>query len=153
MLKQVEELFDLALLVMMLLVVVLYSMPLLYNTDRYVREAEATMLQDKNTGTASGVYANNYGDFDDSYSKVAAVLVTQVQDANMPAPRTIYAEGMELKLPLNRKDYSYECGQTTWMLLSAYDMDTRFQVNYCYTLDDRGIITDDYYAFERMVAP
>ena len=151
MLKQAEEVIDLALLVLVMVTVVLYAMPVLYQMDRMVTNAELNILKDKNTGKANGYYVNEYGDFDDSYSKVAAVLVTQVQDANMPTPRTIHAEGMELKLPLSRKDYAYECGQTAWLLLSGHDADSRYKVTYRYQLNDKGRIVNDYYNIERMV--
>ncbi len=150
--KQALELLDIALVVIAIGLVVSTSFPTLYKARREAINNSYKYMEDKNTGGATkGFLINEYGAYDGTLSKLEVVLITQIQDENMPSPRKVTVNGLDVEIPFTYKEYSFEAGQNVWIMVKHDDSNSRYSMDYKFKTGSDGKITDEYYAINKMV--
>lgn len=143
--KQSFEYLDLALLVIVLGVVISLGVTTLYKANRQVQRNDQNFMEDKNTGRNRGYLFDKTDLYDGTLSKMQVILLTQVQDSNMPYPRSLQLNNGRIDLPVWQKEARFECGQDAWNLIKNQDSSTRYSIEYINYLDQNGEIVDDFF--------
>ncbi len=143
--KQSFEYLDLGLLVVVLGIVISLGVTTLYKTNRQVQLSSQNFMEDKNTGRSRGYLRNKSGLYDGTLSKMQVVLLTQIQDYNMPFPRNLRINGSSVDIPVWYKEARYESGQNVWNIIKHQDSSTRYSMVYQYNLDENEEIVDEYF--------
>lgn len=144
--KNAMEMLDLGLFILVLGLVISLGVNNLYKTYRQVQSESYSYMEDKNTGKSKGYLINEYGAYDGTLSRMQVVLMSQIQDSNMPSPRKIVVNGTDVEVPFNYQEYRFESGQNIWLLIKNEDSKTRYSIDYQYLVDNNGIVTDEFYA-------
>lgn len=143
--KQSLEYLDLGLLIIVLGVVISLGVTTLYKTNRQVQRNSHNFMEDKNTGRSRGYLLDKSGLYDGTLSKMQVILLTQIQDSNMPYPRSIQINNKRIDLPVSYKEARFECGQDVWNLIKNQDSSTRYSMEYQYNLGQNDEILDEYF--------
>ena len=143
--KQSLEYLDLGLLVIVLGVVISLGVTTLYKTNRQVQRNSHNFMEDKNTGRSRGYLLDKSGLYDGTLSKMQVILLTQVQDSNMPYPRSVQINNIRIDLPVSYKEARFECGQVVWNLIKHQDSSTRYSMEYQYSLGQNEEILNEYF--------
>lgn len=144
--KSAMEMLDIGLLIIVLGLAISLGINNLYKTYRQVQSDSLSYMEDKNTGKSKGYLINEYGTYDGTLSKMQVVLMSQIQDSNMPSPRKVVVNGKDVDIPFNYKEYRFECGQNIWLLVKNQDNTTRYSIDYKYSVDSNGTVKDEFYA-------
>lgn len=144
--KSAMEMLDLGLLIVVLGLALSLGVNDLHKTYRQVQSDSLSYMEDKNTGKSKGYLINEYGAYDGTLSRMQVVLISQIQDSNMPSPRKIVVNGTDVDVPFNYQEYRFESGQNIWSLVKTQESGTRYSIDYQYTVDSNGIVTDEFYA-------
>lgn len=148
--KQSMEYLDLGLLILVLGLVISLGVSSLYRTNRQVQSSSQNYMEDKNTGRSKGYLISKYGEYDGTLSQMQVVLLSQIQDSNMPYPRKVVINGINIEIPIWYKEYRFECGQKVWNLIKNQENSTRYSMDYQYILNDSGGILDEFYAVNQV---
>lgn len=143
--KQSFEYLDLGLLVVVLGIVISFGVTTLYKTNRQVQVSSQNYMEDKNTGRSRGYLLNKSDFYDGTLSKMQVVLLTQIQDSNMPFPRNLTINEIRVDIPVWNKEVRFECGQNVWNLIKHQDYSTRYSMEYQYSLGQNEEIVDEYF--------
>lgn len=149
--KQALEVLDLAIVTVFIGLIVSTSMPSLYKTRRQVIDNSYVNMQDKNSGSNKGYLINEYGAYDGTLSKLEVVLISQIQDENMPYPRKIVVNGLDVEVPFTYKEYAFEAGQNVWLMVKSQANNMRYSLNYEFKTAVDGSLMDEYYAVDKMI--
>lgn len=150
--KQALELLDIAIVVITIGLVVSTSFPALYKARSEAINNSYEYMEDKNTGSKTkGLLINEYGAYDGTLSKLEVVLITQIQDENMPSPRKVTVNGLDVEIPFTYKEYSFEAGQNVWVMVKNDAIGSRYSLDYKFKTGSDGRLTDEYYAVNKMV--
>lgn len=150
--NQSMEMLDLAYAVILLAIIISTSMKALYKTRHEIIHNSYSYMEDKNVGKAKGILINEYGAYDGTLSKLEVILMSQIQDDNMPYPRKLIVSGMNVDIPITYKEYAYQSGQNIWLMVKNDANDTRYSLNYTFITGDDGAITDEYFAIDKVIA-
>lgn len=148
--KQALELLDIAFITIFIALVVSTSFANLYKDYRKVLENNSSYMDDKNTGKNKGFLINEYGAYDGTLSKLEVVLVSQIQDENMPNPRKIIINGLDVDIPFTYKEYAFECGQNVWLMVKNQPDNTNYSLNYKFQTNVDGTLKDEYYTINKL---
>lgn len=150
--KQSMDYLDLGLLILVLGFVITLGVNTLYKTNRVVHTNNQNYMEDKNTGKSKGYLISKYGDYDGTLSQMQVVLLSQIQDANMPSPRKVkvFIQGNQIEMPIWYKEYRFDSGQTIWNLIKDDGSSIRYTMDYQYVLNDSGSILDEFYAVNQV---
>ena len=107
-------------------------------------------MEDKNTGRDQGYLINEYGAYDGTLSKMEVVLVSQIQDENMPSPTKIKVNGLDVQIPFTYREYYYECAQNVWLMIMNQPGDSRYSLTYRFTTAADGTLSDEYFAIDKL---
>ena len=143
--KQSFEYLDLGLLVVVLGIVISLGVTTMYKTNRQVQVSSQNYMEDKNTGRSRGYLRNKSGPYDGTISKMQVVLLTQIQDSNMPFPRNLRINEISVDLPVWYKEARYESGQNVWNIIKHQDGSTRYSMEYQYNLGENEEIVNEYF--------
>lgn len=146
---RLEDLIDIGLLCIVLVLFCSYAFTKIYTLNHDISYYESE-IQDKNTGSVKGEYVSGSGSYDETLSATAVVLVSQIQDKNMPFPQKIMSDGSELFLPMDKKDEAYGFGQMSWLLIPGTPSD-RYKVDFNRTFGPDGHVTDSSYVLEKVI--
>ncbi|MDF2905358.1 MAG: hypothetical protein K0R34_679 [Herbinix sp.] len=148
--KQSMEMLDIALLVLVMALAITLGFSVLYKAIRLVENSGDGYMADKNTGRDQGYLINEYGAYDGTLSQMEVVLVSQIQDENMPSPTKIKVNSLDVQIPFTYREYYYECAQNVWLMLMNQPRSSRYSLNYRFTTAPNGTISDQYFAIDKM---
>ncbi|ROR31735.1 hypothetical protein EDD66_101353 [Mobilisporobacter senegalensis] len=148
--RQALELLDIALVTIIIGLITSTSLANLYKDYRKVLENNYSYMDDKNTGKNKGFLINEYGTYDGTLSKLEVVLVSQIQDENMPNPRKIIINGLDVDIPFTYKEYAFECGQNVWLMVRNQPDNARYSLNYKFQTNGDGTLKDEYYTMNKI---
>jgi hypothetical protein len=148
MVKEAIEMLELGLLVIVLGLCVITGVTSTFNTNKRAYKYNEVYMQDKNTSIKNNAYAlTEYGTYDSSLSKAELVLITQIQDANMPSPKSIKIHDTQFNINYTYKEYLNMYGQYMISAIQSDAKDTRYIIAYEYETDAEGNTNNSYYNF------
>lgn len=144
------DMLDLALLILVLALTISLGFGIIYSSIRLVDNSANSFMEDKNTGRNKGYIINEYGAYDGTLSQLEVVLVSQIQDDNMPSPRKIKVNGLDVQVPFNYREYSYECAQNVWLMVKNQPRNSRYSLTYNFVNAPDGTLSDQYFAINKL---
>lgn len=148
--EQSMDMIDMALLVIVMALAITLGFGTLYKSIRLVENSGDSYMEDKNTGRDQGYLINEYGAYDGTLSKMEVVLVSQIQDENMPSPTKIKVNGLDVQIPFTYREYYYECAQNVWLMIMNQSGDSRYSLTYRFTTAANGTLNDEYFAIDKL---
>ena len=148
--KQSMDMLDIALLVLVMTLAITLGFSALYKSMRLVENSGDAYMEDKNTGSDKGYLINEYGAYDGTLSQMEVVLVSQIQDENMPSPTKIKVNGLDVQIPFTYREYYYECAQNVWLMIMNQPSNSRYSLTYKFTTAANGTLSDQYFAIDKM---
>jgi len=105
-------------------------------------------MQDKNTTVKNNAYVlTEYGSYDGSLSKAELMLITQIQDSNMPTPKSLKVHNTQFNINYTYKENLTIYGQYMSGAILNDDKDTRYVITYEYETDSNGKTNNSYFNF------
>ncbi len=148
--RQALELLDIAMVTILIALIISTGITTLYKSYREVIDNSYSYMEDKNTGENKGFLVNEYGAYDGTLSKLEVVLISQIQDENMPAPRKIVVNGLDVDIPFTYKEYAFECGQNVWLMVDDQPDNSRYSLTYQFRTAENGTLKDEYYEVNKI---
>jgi hypothetical protein len=148
--KQSLDMLDLALLVLIMALSITLGFGTLYKSIKQVENSSNAYMEDKNTGRDKGYLVNEYGAYDGTLSQMEVVLVSQIQDENMPSPTKIKVNDLDVQIPFTYREYYFECAQNVWFMLKNQDYNSRYSLTYRFTTAADGRLNDQFFAINKM---
>ncbi len=146
--KEAIEAVDLAILVLVMALCVMTGVTSTFKTNRRAYAYNETYMQDKNTSTKNNAYAlTEYGTYDASLSRAELMLITQIQDTNMPNPKSLKIHDTQFSVDYTYKEYTNIYGQYMSSSIENDPIDTRYHVTYEYEADSDGATKNAYFNF------
>lgn len=146
--KEAMEVLDLGILMLVLALCIITGVASTFEANRRAYGYNETYMQDKNTTIKNNAYVlTEYGSYDASLSKAELMLLTQIQDSNMPAPKSIKIHDTQFNINYTYKENLSAYGQFMASAILSDQKDTRYLVTYEYETDSSGKTTNAYYNF------
>lgn len=136
--QQVGEIFDIIILVLFLAIGLDIGVKALCEVNREVQES-ALIYMDKNTTVKYTPSEKIYGSYDGSMTAAEVLLMTQIQDFNMPYPDIITYDDLAIQIKPGYKEYLSINASALWGKLKLNTLDTSYLINYNFEKDSYDI--------------
>lgn len=104
--KEAMEMVDLGILMLVIALCLITGVSITYKTNRRAYQYNQSYMQDKNTANKNSTYAmREYGTYDATLTRGELMLMTQIQDSNMPYPKKIRINNIEMSITYTYKEY------------------------------------------------
>ncbi len=147
--RQAMDMLDTAILVIFLAICIGTGWKAVFEANHRALFYNEINLEDKNTSKKNGYDVKEYGDYDGAISQMEVVLMTQIQDYNMPYPRTVKINGTETPVIAAYKSYLNTYGESAWNSVKGDDASSRYYIYYRYGATDGGVMEDQWFEIAR----
>lgn len=146
--NEAMEVLDIGILMIVLALCIVTGVSSTFMTNKRAYGYNEAYMQDKNTTIKNNAYVlTEYGAFDASLSKAELMLITQIQDSNMPAPKSLKVHGTQFNIDYTYKEYLTIYGQYMAGAILDDDKDTRYIITYEYETDNNGKTKNSFFNF------
>lgn len=144
------EVLDLGILMLVIALCIATGVTSTFNTNRRAYGYNETYMQDKNTTVKNNAYVlTEYGSYDASLSKAELMLITQIQDTNMPAPKSLKIHDTQFSINYTYKENLSTYGQYMASAILNDEKETKYLIAYEYEIDDNGNTTNAYFNLKK----
>lgn len=142
------DVLDLGILMLVIALCIVTGVTSTFATNRRAYGYNETYMQDKNTTIKNNAYVlTEYGSYDASLSKAELMLITQIQDSNMPAPKNLKIHDTQFNINYTYKENLITYGQYMAGAILNDEKDTRYLITYEYEIDNNGKTKNAYFNF------
>jgi hypothetical protein len=146
--KEAMEVLDLGILMLVMALCVVTGVTSIFTTNRRAYSYNETYMQDKNTTIKNNAYVlTEYGSYDASLSKGELMLITQIQDSNMPDPKSLKIHDTQFDINYTYKENLSIYKQFMASAILVDEKDTRYLITYEYEIDNKGKTKNAYFNF------
>ena len=132
--KNVNDIFEAMLLIIIMSIALgIGAMTLVSSEDNVSKTTSSLMYEDKNTNDIKGSKVAIRSTKAGTLNKYEVVLMTQIQDAMMPSPKSLGYNGYLLKINSLSRSAQYSYLQAMWQAIGANGDNTQFDVSYSKT--------------------
>jgi hypothetical protein len=148
--KEALDILDLGILMLVVALCVVTGVTSTFMTNRRAYGYNETYMQDKNTTVKNNAYVlKEYGSYDASLSRAELMLITQIQDSNMPSPKNIKIHDTQFNVNYTYKENLITYGQYMVSAILSDGKDTRYLISYEYEIDNNGKTKNSYFNFAK----
>jgi hypothetical protein len=149
--KEAMEVLDLGILMLVMALCIVTGVTSTFQTNRRAYGYNETYMQDKNTTIKNNAYVlTEYGSYDASMSKAELMLITQIQDSNMPSPKSLKIHDTQFNINYTYKEYLTTYGQYMASAILNDEKDTRYKITYEYEVNNDGKTQNAYFNFAKV---
>ena len=144
-----DEAFDLVALVSLVALILTLGYMVILKEFKTTEMYNQSLLEDKNVGLVEGVIIPMYGEYDGTLTSGEVVLMSQIQDWYMPAPKTLIVEGggtMEITSTIEGEKDVYGTRMVLYVNASG---GKRFSIEY-HNGTNYATPDDDYFSIKKM---
>lgn len=146
--KEAMEVLDLGILMLVIALCIVTGVSSTFMTNRRAYSYNETYMQDKNTTVKNNAYVlTEYGSFDGSLSKAELMLITQIQDSNMPTPKSLKVHDTQFNINYTYKENLTIYKQYMSGAILSDEKDKRYVITYEYETDTNGNTNNAYFNF------
>ncbi len=146
--KEAMEVLDLGILMLVMALCIVTGVTSTFMTNRRAYKYNETYMQDKNTTVKNNAYVlTEYGSYDATLSKAELMLITQIQDSNMPDPKSLKVHDTQFNIDYTYKEYLTIYGQYMAGAIQDDEADTKYLITYNYETDTDGKTKNAYFNF------
>ena len=147
--KEAMEVLDLGILMLVMALCITTGITATFNTNKRAYGYNETYMQDKNTTIKNNAYVlKEYGSFDASLTKADLMLITQIQDSNMPTPKSLKIHDTQFNINYTYKENLTTYGQYMASAIQDDEINTKYQITYEYEIDNNGQTNNAYFNFK-----
>lgn len=149
--KEAMEVLDLGILMLVVALCIVTGVTSTFQANRRAYGYNETYMQDKNTTIKNNAYVlTEYGSYDASLSKAELMLITQIQDSNMPSPKSLKVHDTQFNINYTYKEYLTTYGQYMAAAILNDEKDSRYKITYEYEIGSNGKTQNAYFNFAKM---
>ena len=149
--KEAMELVDIGVLMLVMALCIVTGITSTFEANRRAYSYNETYMQDKNTTIKNNAYVlTEYGSYNASLSRAELMLITQIQDSNMPAPKSLKIHDTQFSINYTYKENLSIYKQYMESAILADNMDTRYAITYEYETDESGKTQNAYFHFVKI---
>lgn len=146
--KEAIEVLDLGILMIVMALCIVTGVTSIFMTNRRAYGYNETYMQDKNTSIKNNAFVlTEYGSYDASLSKAELMLITQIQDSNMPNPKSLKIHTTQFDINYTYKENLSIYKQYMESAIRNDEKDTRYLITYEYEIDTNGKTKNAYFNF------
>lgn len=146
--REAMDVLDLGILMLVLALCIVTGVTSTFMTNRRAYEYNETYMQDKNTTIKNNAYVlTEYGSYDATLSKAELMLITQIQDSNMPDPKSLKIHDTQFNIDYTYKEYLTIYGQYMAGAIQSDEVDSKYLITYDYETDNNGKTRNAYFNF------
>lgn len=144
------EVLDIGILMLVLALCIVTGVTSIFMANRRAYGYNESYMQDKNTTVKNNAYVlTEYGSYDASLSKAELMLITQIQDSNMPAPKNLKIHDTQFDINYTYKENLATYGQYMLSAILNDENNARYIITYEYEVDNNGKTKNSYFNFAK----